>query len=114
MVNQYVEYAEKRRGDWMVNFGWGKMPAAEQRELVRRLKAELKLPEGYTGDGKPYIEQDGLYQGVRLRKLTNLSDEELELLTVKADKIYSEVMGMSTEKHEKFMRDYAKEHGEVI
>ncbi len=39
-----------------------------------------------------YIEVDSLYPGVRLRKITNLSDKEREKLIKEADKIYAKVM----------------------
>jgi len=44
------------------------------------------------GIDKPYIEVDGLYTGVRIRKITNLSDQEQKKLVKRADKIFEEIM----------------------
>jgi hypothetical protein len=47
---------------------------------------------------EPYIEVDGLYQGVRIRKITALSEQqETELINL-ADKKYLEIM--ANQKHE--------------
>jgi len=81
----------------MVNFGWN-ITGEKADVLVKRLKEEMKLKElGEFGtmDGEtPYIEKDGLYSGVRIRRLTHLPEKEQIELVVKADKIYCEVMGL--------------------
>lgn len=70
--------------------GWKedrKEELAEQ--LAEKLPCRLgRVVGGYT----PYIEVDGLYNGVRIRKLTNLSEEDLHLFIKRADKIYWDVM----------------------
>ena len=63
--------------------------------LASRLLTELNLANQWIPGGtKPYIEVDGLYEGVRIRKITHLSDEDRSSLVKKADKIYNEVMGI--------------------
>ena len=39
----------------------------------------------------PYIEIDNLYNGVRIRKITYLSEEQVKELIEEADKIYFEI-----------------------
>ncbi len=59
--------------------------------LVNRLVSELNRDiECIAGSEKPYIEVDGLYKGVRIRKITYLSEEQRAELVKKADKIYNE------------------------
>lgn len=41
---------------------------------------------------KPYIEVDGTFGGVKLRRITHLSDEEQNRVTDRADAIYMQVM----------------------
>lgn len=40
----------------------------------------------------PYVEINGLYEGVRIRRITHLADDEMEKLIDQADAIYKEVM----------------------
>ena len=47
---------------------------------------------GSTGKN-PYVEVDGLYRGVRIRKITNLSEDRCLELVKEADRIYNEVVG---------------------
>ncbi len=62
--------------------------------LAETLSKELKLKtENNFGGEEPYIEVDGLYRGVRIRKITHLSDKERDDLVLKSDKIYNEIMG---------------------
>jgi len=58
-------------------------------ELCKKLPAKMGwIPGGVT----PYIEVDRLYPGVRIRKITNLSEEDCDEFIKRADKIYAEVM----------------------
>lgn len=77
-----------------MNYGWGEMPAEQKSELAARLCKELKLPRGRgPGNKDPYVEVDRLYKGVRIRRITHLSDREIDLLVLKADIIYCQVTG---------------------
>lgn len=74
--------------------GW-----AESRKLIlaQELSKVLNIPIqneiGYKNDGKsPYIEVDGSYEGVRIRRITYLSEEEHDKLVEEADRIYWLVM----------------------
>lgn len=61
-------------------------------ELASRL---IELVAGYrskaTGGGGPYVETDGMYKGVRIRRLTHLPEDVLNELVDKADAIYVQV-----------------------
>ena len=70
----------------------------KKQELAKELSKELEYPIGYpmgkANDGSsPYIEIDDFYDGVRIRRITWLSDEEKKELVKKADKIYNKLMG---------------------
>lgn len=77
----------------MVNYGyeckdWSKK---DKENLAQNLMKELNLDWVWIpGGSDPYIEIDGIYNGVRIRKMTHLSDEESENLVKKADKVYGE------------------------
>lgn len=43
---------------------------------------------------RPYVEIDGLYPGVRIRRITHLTAEQESSLITEADKIYDSVMGV--------------------
>lgn len=45
-----------------------------------------------SGNGAPYVEVDQLYKGVRIRKITHLSDEQERTLIERADKLYLSIM----------------------
>jgi hypothetical protein len=80
-----------------MNYGWDETAAnwKEDRKgaLVKALSERLPCPVGWTPGGKtPYLEVDRLYSGVRIRKLTNLADEDLDGFVKRADAIYQEVM----------------------
>jgi len=90
----------------MVNYGYGKgckgWKTERKQELYNRL-AELLRKHNYCVDFNdpnrkgftPYLELDSWYDegdGVRIRALTHLSEEKLEKLIKKADRIYMEVM----------------------
>ena len=78
-----------------MNYGYNASSFAwnEKRKLVLADKLEKLIGKFGTA---PYIEIDGLYDGVRIRKITDLSDDQVAELTEKADRIYDEVMGCVT------------------
>lgn len=61
-------------------------------ELAESLSKELSIGFDANKQHQPYVEVDGLYQGVRLRRITHLSEEEQELLITRADAIYRRIM----------------------
>lgn len=65
-------------------------------ELVDQIKkgSKTELADAcMSSDGKaPYIEVNGMYPGVRIRKITHLNDEQQRELITKADLIYTEIM----------------------
>jgi len=72
-----------------MNYGYP--PGDRDEELAERLTEELDIKRGWSPRAKiPYIEVDGLYPGVRIRRITHLSEKMSELLDL-ADKIYLEV-----------------------
>lgn len=81
----------------MVNYGYGpgcqNWKESRKQLLAEKLSQELPAKIGWTpGGGSPYIEVDGLYPGVRIRKITNIATEDQKELIKRADKIYDEVM----------------------
>lgn len=80
-----------------MNYGWDKdspnWKESRKSLLAERICRELPTNRGWTPGGiTPYIEIDGLYEGVRIRKITNLSEEDLYDFIKRADNIYEEVM----------------------
>lgn len=80
-----------------MNYGWDENSPnwknGRKSLLAERLCKELPANLGWIPGGvTPYIEIDGLYNGVRIRKITNLSEEDLDEFIKRADKIYEEVM----------------------
>lgn len=68
-------------------------------ELASRIQQLLESKGwGKPYCGVPYTEVDGLYDGVRIRKVTHLSPEELQQLNQEADQIYLEVMNKKQSK----------------
>jgi len=71
---------------------------SEKKNVLAIRLAEMLTQEGLndgTGNDNyknPYIEVDGLYEGVRIRKISNLSNEQHRELVILADSIYDEVM----------------------
>ena len=62
-------------------------------ELSKALKIGIGSNPQWENDGhSPYIETDGSYNGVRIRRITHLSEKEQKRLVKKADKIYNKVM----------------------
>lgn len=72
-------------------------------ELANHLATEFDFPamDGngprptwlFDGERKPYIQVGGMGQGVFIRRLTDLSEEEVERIVNRADEIFKEVMG---------------------
>jgi len=66
--------------------------------LAEKISKDLNIPietgnRSYKNDGSsPYIEVDGAYGGVRVRRITHLSEEEHFKLVKDSDNIYDEVM----------------------
>jgi len=82
-----------------MNFGFGSScegwDESKKGQLFVRLRKELKLDELHDSNGSsPYLEVDGLYRGVRIRRITHLSEADQERLVLKAERIYAEVMGV--------------------
>ena len=79
-----------------MNYGYSKLSRGwkedRKMKLARALAKEFGLYIGYKPDSKPYIEVDGLYEGVTLRRITNLSVEEQKVLVMKSDLIFNEIM----------------------
>jgi hypothetical protein len=83
-----------------MNYGFDETTPGWKREKKNELASELIIlcaEYGGGGDsmrfsGNPYVEVDGLYQGVRLRKLTHLPEEVVEELVKRADEIFCKVM----------------------
>ena len=81
-------YNNKCKG-WKEKYKW---------ELAEELSKVLNVPietgnRAYKNDGSsPYIEVDGVYNGVRIRRITHLSSKAHEELVMTAEKIYKKVM----------------------
>lgn len=76
----------------MVNYGFDcvRWTKAEKLELAREV--EKILPEYVDANGRiPEVEVDGTYPGVRIRKLTWLTDAQILELTEHVDRIYTQV-----------------------
>lgn len=71
--------------------GWNE---SKKTHLAFELSKALNIGIGDNSrDGvSPYIEVDGAYSGVRIRRITHLSDKAHKELVKKADKVYDEVM----------------------
>lgn len=61
-------------------------------ELAEKIEEIVTSREYRVDEGSPYVEVDGLYGGVRVRKITNLTTENRENLVHKVEKVYKEVM----------------------
>ena len=73
-----------------MNYGYP--PGDRDEELAELLAKELNIRRGWLPRAKtPYIEVNGLYPGVSIRRITHLSDDEIDKLTEAADKIFFRV-----------------------
>lgn len=70
---------------------WDDSKVGKLVERLQKLIVNYKPEEDYE-NYIPYVEVDGLYDGVRLRRITHLSEADRKDLVSKADKIYLEVM----------------------
>jgi hypothetical protein len=97
----------------MVNFGYGPGMKGWNDEkaplLAQRLRALLVTMEkqrkfdNIREHVRPYVETDGLYEGVRIRKITHLLDEVEDELIAEAEKIYYDVMSADEPKRLQIM-----------
>jgi len=82
----------------MVNYGytckgWGKRAKTELANALRQMIADFGFKE-QESSLTPYVENDAeypdayLYEGVRIRRITHLSDEDSKKIVIEADKIY--------------------------
>jgi hypothetical protein len=93
----------------MVNYGYGpgcpNWNRNRQNILARQLNKllqDMKLTRNTEIEHdvvlheypEPYIEVDGMYKGVRIRKITHLTDKESDVLVRNADVLYRQVMGI--------------------
>jgi len=85
----------------LVNYGYGPYTEGydktKESELTTRLRDLIMQYQLEEYETSPYVEVDGLYHGVRIRKITNLPDEKKAELITKADQIYKETMLMGNE-----------------
>jgi hypothetical protein len=66
---------------------------SRKRKLAARLEALVQRDEFLDAHGmRPYVEVDGLYRGVRIRRITHLSEPARDRLVAEADAIFLEVM----------------------
>lgn len=68
--------------------GWSK--AAKARLASALVDIIATLPEDERGQ-VPYVEQDSLYDGVRVRRITHYSEEQIEDMTTRFDEAYLKV-----------------------
>jgi hypothetical protein len=88
----------------MVNFGygpgvrgWDESKASDLwgrlHMLVLSMESQKKF-DNLHPETRPYVERDGLYAGVRVRKITHLRSEVCDELIEESEKIYRDVMGL--------------------
>ena len=82
----------------MVNYGYDCQgwTEAAKRELASELE---KLVQGYVDQNgrQPEVEINGTYGGVRIRKLTWLTEDQIDKLTIEADAIVDKIAKKRTE-----------------
>jgi len=81
-----------------MNFGYDKQVSAGWKEEKKQILAEklaelVKLYVDKNGQS-PYVEVDRMYPGVRIRRITHLTEQQHKKIVKKADAIYCEVMGI--------------------
>lgn len=75
-----------------MNYGYN--PTTKDIKLAERIQNEVIAKLLPDEDGmKPYIEVNGLYDGVRIRRITHYSDEARNQIIDDMDKIYNEMFG---------------------
>jgi len=80
-----------------MNYGYDKQVKGWKEEKKAELAYELsalchEYPDAYNM--YPYVETYGLYDGVRIRRITHLEEEKRRELVKRADTIYLKVMGI--------------------
>lgn len=70
---------------------WKENKKEELAQRLRELCQKFKPSEEYS-NYLPYVEVDELYDGVRIRRITHLSDTDKKRIVKEADKIYDGVM----------------------
>ncbi len=74
-----------------MNYGYD--PTSRDQELSGRLRRMLDdFPPNKHGM-RPYVEINGLYAGVRIRRITNYDQATTDRLIETADSIYLQVIG---------------------
>ena len=74
-----------------MNYGYAPLGKKADKVLAKRLTNLVsELPPG-NGRLRPHIEINELYRGVRVRKLTDLTHDQLEAFIKAADKIHEAV-----------------------
>ena len=78
-----------------MNYGFG--PESPQWDVMQSFNLATALRElvkDYVDKNgmQPYVEENGLYMGVTIRRLTHLTKEEIDTITTKADEIYDKIM----------------------
>ena len=87
-----------------MNYGYDKTSLNWDENKKERLRHALsRLCYRYPDEHKmhPYVEVDGLYEGIRIRRITHLTEEKRRELVKKADILYLKIMGakdVTTEK----------------
>ena len=61
----------------------------ELKKLTDKIYSKLPVKKRITA---PYIEINGLYDGVRIRRITHLEDKTCNSLIEQAEKIYEKIM----------------------
>lgn len=82
-----------------MNYGYDKSSKNWQEDKKLELASHLKsiidhpkyTPKEYPTQ-RPYVEIDGLYDGVRIRKITHLTGKQREQLIKEADVVYEVIM----------------------
>jgi hypothetical protein len=72
-----------------MNYGYD--PTTNDAKLARDLAKIVARDEFIDArKQKPYVEVDQLYPGVRIRRITHLSDEKIDKLVAEADAVFTE------------------------
>jgi hypothetical protein len=78
-----------------MNFGYDRSVDGWREDRKDQLATELAvIAYSYTDAHgmKPYVEIDGLYDGVRIRRMTHLTQEEYWELVRRAEEAYTKIM----------------------
>ena len=74
-----------------MNYGYQSLGRPADAELLKLLEPIVAEAGKASTGKKPYLEMNGLYDGVRIRAITDLPEEALDLLIQKADQVYEKV-----------------------